>query len=601
VTIGSRTSEQPSARLQRPISRRILLGRAATLGVSIPAAAVLLAACGGDDESATPTVAAGATATTDTDVSTATGAAAQPTDSAPTEPSGEAIEETWLDFEIEPAAHEGGILIEGMVTDFEHPYIIAGEIRYGILEGLVELHPETAEPLPALATGWEASDDGLVWTFQLREGVVWHDGESFDADDVVFTHARFFRADTWFQERFGQTEALDPFTIQITMNQAYADTLVWLYGTVLAEHVLGDISDDEAEVYWDHPAGTGSDPAMVVGTGPFKLKEMVPGDHMTVVRHEEYWAGRPHLEEIIFKAVPDMDALFTQLRTGEVDFAGSNYTGTTLDPAGIAAIEGSDVELRVFPGIGYLFVALNHNPEITTLFEDPRVRQALLYALDREVLVESILFGYGEVAHGVIAPAFGYDQAQVEPQYGFDPDQARALLDEAGWLESSDGVREKDGERLSFPLLIRGVAAFEGYAAAIQEFWRAIGVEAEIDLQQESIYFEQFADNLDYVALIAEYTSALDLLPAFGCAQEGNRFGYCNPTATGVMEEASVEVDRDVRFELLTEIQNMMMEDVAILPLAYPTSIGAVNPRVHNVYLSAINSRFNMETWWVDA
>jgi peptide/nickel transport system substrate-binding protein len=469
---------------ERTLSRRFLLGNTIAFGLTMPTVGAILAACGADNDEPTTTAAqpavasptngstADPTATTGAISTTATATTQVATtpiaiEETPGEtPAGErAIDpdsEIYMGFEIEPAPHMGGTLVEGIQADLLYPYLTSSATNgWGITETLLEYQPETGELFPCLAVAWEASEDAGEWTFSLREGVVWHDGTPFTAGDVqatyeVIAQTLFGQAGT--AQLVAEVEVVDDFTIRMVLVEPLASFADYVTGMmVLPTHILDQVTEEDlTEIFDSHATQTGSDPAVVIGTGPFKFKEIDPGSHVIVVRNDDYWAGPPYLDEIIFRNFNDQLALTTALQSGEVDTAGALwYYSARVDPGSLDDLETAGLVTESLPGDTYYFFMFNLDPDKTTMWQDKRIRQALYQAVDRQTLLEAVLFGHGQVAHGTLSPAYGFDPAMITVRYDYDPEVAGGLLDEAGWVMGADGIREKDGEKFRFPLHTR--------------------------------------------------------------------------------------------------------------------------------------------------
>jgi peptide/nickel transport system substrate-binding protein len=604
-------------------SRRTLL-RYAAGSLAAAAAVPLLAACGGDDDDdddTTPTAAAGTTptagaATTPTAVAestpttavggdptatTASGAATATTASPPVD-SGDRL----MGKEIEPAGNEGGTLILATpyggetISPFDaYPY------AYICFELLVEFHPDTSELIGNLAESWEISDDGLTVTCGLRDGVTWHDGEAFTADDVTTTFTIASNPDNLYASSFSDiaaVETVDDLTVAFTLNAPDVDFVastlaVWPVG---ADHIWNGV---DVLTLFEDPGVTGADPSRVIGTGPFQFAEIASADHIDFVRYENYWDGTPHLDEVIYRVTPDPTAMTQLLRTGDLDVI---PFPPGLDGAAVTEMEGdADIDLAESPAGDVLLVHFNMDPAATPLFQDVRVRQALMQAIDREVLIEGVLFGHGQVANGVITPlSWAYGDGSVDPTFEYDPDAAMALLEEAGWVAGSGGTREKDGTPLAF-----NVSVWEAdvntisYAEAIQQFWTDVGAEMEIMVETTSVYFEKFVAGGDFhITIGAHYpgTATPIFVQSFLCDGTDNSISYCNPEFDEIVSQAAVETDRDVRTPMYQQAQNILAADVAVGTLAYTTGIAAFTTRAHNLFPNSVNFLFNAETWWLE-
>jgi peptide/nickel transport system substrate-binding protein len=588
----------------RRLSRRTLLRRAAIAGAAFPAVAALLAACGSDDEeAATATSPAG----TPTPASEPT-ATSEPT----TPPTGGTLFEggdRLMGQEFEEGT-PGGTFVEagaGNYSDVNFGLISArsscNAVRM-IYDCLIEPNPFTVEPVGVLAESWELSDDALTWTFYLRQGVMFHDGEEMTADDVLFSYGWLMDETfntpyyTTLNENISAIDKIDDYTVAFTAPGVIPDfpfnAAIYM---IVAEHVLGGMA---AADYQSSGASTGADPAMVVGTGPFKLLELVPEDHLTLVRNEEYWDGAPYLETYIYRGAADGQSAITALLSGEADFVWE------IQLTAIEQLEEAGFALAFWKALGYDILQFNLDPERTTLFQDVRVRQALMYALDRQAMTDAAYEGVGgEVANSLLVRTSAYvDPERITVEYAYDPDQAMALLDEAGWLPGDDGVREKDGQKLSFT-----VVAPSDWEPMINEFtvaqeqWRQIGVEAVSDLTPFETMLERVG-NRDYDAVIYDFPSRLtpDVSFFYKCGAPSNVNSYCNPEVDAVLDEARVELDQDRRIELYHQFQNLVLADLPMLPLMYVNGYSATSPRVRNPpYVDTLcNYWYAVEKIWVE-
>jgi peptide/nickel transport system substrate-binding protein len=565
-----------------------------------------------EEEDATPTEeeedASPTTGGTDASPSTGSGSTGDLTTFGPFTP-----EDLFFGYEIEEPANEGGVLIEGNQLDVSTllPIITqdvpSSDVQGMIFESLVTVNPETLQPVGLLAESWEMNADASVYTFHLREGVTWSDGEPFTADDVLFTYNAFMNPDTSsprvsdMTNQIDSIEILDPMTVQFNLKGAFPDFPIDLgVYNLIAEHVWADV---EPSAMAQDPGATGTDPARVVGTGPFLFEEWITGDHVTLVPNENYWNGAPVLDEYIFKILPDDAAAVNQLKTGEIDWG-------ALTPSSVAEFEGSeDVGVVDYPTLSFSFYGLNLDTEKTTLFQDVEVRQALFYALDREAMVESIYFGFAIPAVGTIPTmSWAYNPDAIEMTYPYDPDQAEALLDEAGWTDTNgNGVRDKDGQELSFTMNgIAGNAVAEATLTAMQEYWNQIGVEMTPALEPFPALVERIAQTFDFEAFLVGFSwgAAVDQSTMFTCdAAGGNGFnitGYCNEEVDAILAEALSEPDQARRIELYNEFQNIVAEELPETVMFFTRGINGLSNRVHNVFPNTVNERFNAQTWWVE-
>jgi peptide/nickel transport system substrate-binding protein len=512
----------------------------------------------------------------------------------------------------EEAASEGGILVEAGISDISTLSPIhtedttSGDFQALIFESLFEANPETLEPVGQLAEAWEYNEDATVWTIYLREGILWHDGEPFTADDVVFTYERHLDPNTAsprtgdFESKIESIEAIDELTVQFNLKSTIVDFPLDLgvYG-IIAEHIWADV--DPAAMAQD-PGATGEDPARVVGTGPFIFEEWVPEQQATAVPNPDYWDGAPHLERYVYTPVQDQAAGVAALQTGEVDWTG-------VPEASVADVEGNDdIALTVYDTLSFTFYGMNLRPERTPLFQDPNVRKAMLHAIDREALIESIRFGYGQVAIGTMPVlSWAYNPDAIEETFPYDVDLANQLLDEAGWTLGDDGVRvNADGVRFSFTMYTNaGNQVREAYLTAFQDFWAQVGIEMTPQLEPFPALVERIQSTKDFDAFLIgfNWSATPDQSAMFSCdsIENGFNFGaYCNEEVDALMQEALNETDQERRIELYTEFQNLILSELPIPVLDFPQGIQGVNTRAHNVFPSGVNDRWNAEDWWVE-
>ncbi|MDQ3547984.1 MAG: ABC transporter substrate-binding protein [Chloroflexota bacterium] len=606
--------------------------------VSIP----LLAACGGDEDeeadtpdttnttgvSAAPTGTTAAvdeaTATTATGAASPTTGSASPTtgDGSPTTATGSGSSGEMIDGgdrlmgkTIEPPESTGGTLIEASILDLRtlNPLLMndnpSFNVGFMVFENLAEANPDTLDPVGNLAEGWETTEDAKTWTVYLREGVTWHDGEAFDAEDVKLTYDLYMNPDSGSNQtsdlagKVESVEIIDPMTVQFNLKLSIVDFLLDIAGgtyLIIPEHIWGAVPPSEIQ---QHPGATGTDPSQVVGTGPFIFQEWITGDRVTVTKNPNYWDGDVVLDEVIYKIVPDTSAAVAQLRTGEVDI----FVG--VQGAQVADLESADVVITDYPTLSFNFYGTQLDETKSTKFQDARVRQALLYAIDRQAIVDEIFFGYSQVAVGTIPTlSWAFNPEGIDPAllYEYDPELSVQLLDEAGWVEGSDGIREKDGEKMSF--LMYGISSSETAVQTLQvmqESWREIGVEMTPTPEPFQSLVSRVTETFDFEAFIVGFGwgATPDQGAMWKCDSYGSGFNivkYCNPEVDAALDAALSELDRDTRIELYADFQNLLLADLPMAVTDFPKGIAAVSTRVHNHYANTSNVRFNMETWWVE-
>lgn len=460
---------------------------------------------------------------------------------------------------------------------------------------------EAGNPVPQLADDWNVSEDGLEITFYLREDVEWHDGEPFTSKDVVFTYNIPLSDDytgprgSYFSS-IDEVEALDDYTVKLHMKEPNAQLFVrtTVY-PILPEHILGDVDISELDA---HNFNTENP----VGTGPFKLGEWKQGQHVKFVANENYYQGRPYLDSITRKEVPDSNAMLAQFKAGEIDMI-----GVSSDDISVAESLVADGAAVLKSGLNSAYNMIQYNLK-NPLFEDKKVRQALTHALNREEMIEVVFEGNGEVAHSPGIPFLWAFNDDV-PKFNYDPDRALELLEEAGWSErNSDGILiDKNGNEFSFTLLATPTNLVRKEMAEIaQQQWAEIGVNMEIQLLEANALLEQIGPpDRDFDATLLGWSVALDpsvtlFFHTDEIEQGNNRGSYSNKDLDVLMEKSDQTLDKDERKELIEEILEIIAEEQPYTFLNYSESYQMYSPKLQDTQLHPSSSFYQIHEWWID-
>lgn len=374
---------------------------------------------------------------------------------------------------------------------------IVADLMYN---GLVELDYRL-QPQPDLAESWETSADGDMITFTLRSDVQWHDGEPLTADDVEWT-LNALRTITPtnsllfdLRDMIEQVRVPDDRTVALSLTQPYSPLLAELAVPILPRHRLEDRTPEQlGELnFWDEP----------VGSGPFKLDRREAGQSIAFTRNEAYFRGAPNLDQIALIVAPDADVAANAILDDQLQLA--EFPGVTQPFSNTQSLP--DVQQESYPENGWYGVVFNMREG--RLFADRRVREALALAVDVEALVEDVTDGAGlPIASTLSRASWAYPaDLEIPPA---DPEAARQLLDEAGWVPGEDGVRQKDGQRLETRLWVRGddprrVAAAERIAAAAAE----IGMQLEVTPANfDTVILAKLAPPYDFDVLLGSWVNA---------------------------------------------------------------------------------------------
>ncbi|GAC1541892.1 MAG: peptide ABC transporter substrate-binding protein [Vulcanimicrobiaceae bacterium] len=464
-----------------------------------------------------------------------------------------------------------------------------------------EFVPELATEVPTLQNGGISKDNRTV-TYHLRPGVRWHDGAPFTADDVIFTwHAVLNKKNnvgsTVGYDIVSRIDKRDAHTIVVRLKAPWAPFVASFFapsGTpypILPAHLLARYADINRAPFNSRP----------IGTGPFTVERWQRGSKIVFKANPHYWRGAPKLKEIWYSPIPNENTVITLLQAHEADL---EYNGTSTHIAQFRAIPGFTTTLTDFTL--YSMLALNHR---TPALADPRVRRALWYALDDPAILHNVTHDVN-VAGQTDQPAFLWAHNANVTSYTFDPAKARALLDEAGWKTGADGIRTKNGHRLTLTIAgIAGSATGDAVAIIAQANWKAVGIEALVKTYSSSLYFASFGANgivqtgkFD----IAFYSWLNGVDPddsvQFMCDQfppKGqNVFHYCNPAFDRQERVALASSDRAVRKKAYDEAQRIWAQDVpAIIPW-YARRISVKNTDLKNYRPAhAVTSFWNPYQW----
>ena len=452
---------------------------------------------------------------------------------------------------------------------------------------------------PDLAESWEASPDGLAWTFHLREGVNFHDGTPFNSESVRahFEHARDPEVAATSSTRFDQITAIetpDDYTVILRTDEPFGPFLNYLTAFMRVTMSPASYEKYSAKEVGMHP----------VGVGPYKVVDFKPNVSLTLERNEDYHGGRPRLDRIIVIPVPEASARANLLRTGEVDVA------EDIPVEDMADLE-ADPNIRVIrqKSLNHVGASFNfdHPP-----FDDVRVRHAFNYAVDKATLVETVFGGAATIMDSPLAPGMiGYKSIGT---YDYDPERAKALLKEAGWEDTDgDGIVDKDGEpfRTTYAYYEEFLRSAE-VAQVLQSDLRKVGVDLELKAIELAawgasilpergenplgLWLWKFNPSAGSSTRYLTFDFRSNPEPT-GLPYEGNAGWYSNPDLDDLFAEAWLEVDQEKRAEKLGEIQEVIWNDAPWLWLYMSDLLVGVRENVHGVDVYPMSFLHLSEAW----
>ncbi|MDF0597937.1 ABC transporter substrate-binding protein [Psychromarinibacter halotolerans] len=453
-----------------------------------------------------------------------------------------------------------GVLVVGQIAEPKalDPAAVTAvndfRILMNIYDGLVRYKSGTLEVEPALATDWEISEDGTEYTFNLREGVSFHDGTPFNAEAVVFNFERMLNEDhpyadtgpfplAFFFSSVDTVEAVDDLTVKFTLSAPYAPFLSNLaYPTGLI------VSPAAVEQYG---ADFGRNPS---GTGPFTFAEWRSNEAVVVEGNPDYWGGAPSLQAVIYRPITDANTRVAEMLAGGIDLM------VEVPPVALSEFEGDQYSVieQAGPHVWFLILNAKEGP-----FADKLVRQAANFAVNKEALVNDVLEGTADVAAGPTPPAFAWAYNDALDPYPYDPEKAKELLAEAGVENPSVTFYVTEGGSGMLDPIAMGTA--------IQADLQAVGFDVTIETYEWNTFLGEVNPGLEGKADMAEMawmTNDPDTLPylalrtdAFPEAGGFNSGYYSNPEVDELLEKARVSTSQDERAELYKQMQEIVQDD----------------------------------------
>jgi peptide/nickel transport system substrate-binding protein len=448
-------------------------------------------------------------------------------------------------------------------------------IADNITEGLTRFKLGSGEIEPSLAESWTPSEDGLTYTFTLRQGVTFHDGTPFNADAVLFNVNRqidpsaagysdqFIYAGIVFQEVTAVAKTGDyevAFTLSRPITPLLPGNLAVFAGGIVSPTALQDYADD----YSQHAAGT----------GPFKLEAFTPDVELSLVANEDYWGGRPALDRVVFRTISEDAVRLSELRAGSIDVANQ------LDLKDVESVENED-GLGVVSGSFFNVQYVAFNQSIAP-FDNVDIRKAFEYAINKQNIADVVFYGNYTLGAGPIAPGLlGYDES-LASTYTYDPDQAKSVLEGAG---ASD---------LSFDFYARTNTFWPTIAQLIQADLAAVGVTANIVSLEDAEFFGAIDDGTVPV-FVNDWTWDNGdpdnlIYSLFYSERAESRVGYNDPDVDKLILDAQVEADPAKREDLYTQIQTQVLADAVHVVLGYPARAIGIRDAVTNLQLSPLGS-----------
>lgn len=494
---------------------------------------------------------------------------------------------------------DGGTVVIGVFSEFDgfNELVSTDATATEVMEHMLYVPllrwDGSFEIAPSLAKSWAFSEDRRTITMALRDDIVWHDGVPTTSDDVVFSFARFrdpalAYADQGSLRWLESVEAGGPYEVSFRFTRAYANMLTDLRKVIVPKHLLEGIPSAEME-----SAKFNRNP---VGNGPFRFVRWKQAQQVVFEANPDFPDGRPHLDRVIFRIIPDQTAIETALLGGEVDVV------ERLRFEQVGALRKSPrFEVFGIPQRGYQFIGWNTRKPF---FAEATSRRAMTMAIDRQRIIDALAFGEGKVTvHPVMSLSPIYDRS-VEP-YPYDPAEAARLLAEEGWTDSDgDGVLDRDGVPFAFTLLTNlGNQMREDTLVMIQDDLRKIGVAVTPETREWSVFLDDIkAKRFDacHLAWQTDFIfSPYDIFHSEAIDGKYNMTSFANPAVDSLMDAATLAPTPDLARPLWREMLGILHGEqpyTILYELVYSTGVSA---RIRGVDMDVRSYLVGIRDWWI--
>ncbi len=504
---------------------------------------------------------------------------------------------------------DGDTLIESSIGDAKtlNPALVdestGGDICGMVFSGLLR-YDENLKLSPCLAERWTVSKDGKTITYYLRKGVKFHDGVEFTANDVQFTYQVYtdpsvktpYAAD---YQYIKSVDIIDPYIVKVIYKRAFAPALSNTFGAILPKHLLEGKDINTAD-FNRHP----------IGTGPFKFVEWNTDQQIVLEANPDYWEGKPHVKRFVLRIIPDQSSELLSLLKGETDAMGA-WTSGTLSPEQYARQTDTpqfkdyynkyQADQFVYSYIGWNL----GNP----LFKDVKVRRALTMAIDRQAIIDNVVYGLGSICTGPFVPSSWANNPNVKP-IPFDPEGAKKILAKAGWKTGDDGMlyRMVKGQKTPFAFKLftnQGNVSRERIATIVQQQLKQVGIDCQPQIMEWTTLLSQYVDKRKYDAMIMgwQFGPEPDCFLSWHSSQMGehqyNLVGYKNKTVDELLVEGRETLKPELRMKIYRRIHKILSDDVAATFLYVPYSLPAVHKRFKGLLINRNGIGWHPEHWYV--
>jgi peptide/nickel transport system substrate-binding protein len=484
-------------------------------------------------------------------------------------------------------ARSGGLLRAGLDVDADtlDPRLTKNTSGFRMKElafnGLVAITPDFT-PVSGLAEKWDNPDE-RTWVFHLRNGVKFHDGSDLTASDVKFTYESVL--DQSFNSPFrtfylsvDKVEATDKNTVTFTLKEPFAPFLSYMDLAIVPQAAVQKLGAD-----------FGTKP---VGTGPFKVERWATGDTIELSANEAFYGGRPNLDRVRVKVVPDNSGRVVGLESGDLDFVQS-----PVSPQDVSRVQsGGKLKVDRTPAAGYTYINLNTADPILA---DKKVRQALSHLVNKQQIIDTIYKGIGKPANGPIVPTMWAYPADV-PSYPYSPDRAKALLDEAGWKVGADGMRVKDGQKMSLTVRTHSEDPDrKQLIQVLQSEFQKVGIDVTTNTVEFPAFFQDVQDGKYQVGVIGWLNLSDPDRATFrqftidGTANYGK---YKNEQVDKLLKDARATLDQSKAKTMYADAVKQIVDDAPYIFVQYQEYIAMYSPKVQGYVVNPVANWLSFKT-----
>jgi peptide/nickel transport system substrate-binding protein len=498
----------------------------------------------------------------------------------------------------------GGTVIVGMRSDFGgfNPLTSSSAYdmelnNYALFTPLVQ-YDDNLGIRPYLAESWDLQDDTAV-VFRLRQDVRWHDGQPVTAHDVEFTFNMAKNPESAsiigsaFITEVASARVVDDYTIAFRFVRPHAQALESFWWAPAPRHLLQDVAPAELR---NAPFSR-----RPVGSGPFMFGDWRANEQLVLVRNPDFpegLGGPAAAERVVFRVVPEASTMLTELLTGSI------HVDIPLTPDQVRQVrENADTDLFSFPGRTVYYIGWNN---ARPPFDDPAVRRAMAHAVNRQEIIDALLYGEGTLANSTVPPWHGANP-EIEP-LPFDPARAGQLLDEAGWTAGSDGIRQRQGQRLAFTILSSDDALRRAVVEVLQNQLRRVGADVQIRVMEfqtmlqnhrnrefDAVFTNWVLDNFQ----LASAPMALFHSSQADIAQSPNRSTVRIPRLDGAMERAALATDESAQRAAWRDVVQILQQEQPVTFMFWLNELAAARTNVHGIEMDPRGELQSIAEWAV--